>query len=184
MMKALLTDTTYTWDARTVGLGLLVGRLVFGTLFAAHGSQKLFGWFRGEGLRGTGEFFESLGFHPGRPFAAAAGLTELTSGVLILLGFLGPVGPALLLSVMTVAVITVHWGNGRLASSNGSELPLLYATAAIGLALAGPGTYSLDALLGISTLWSSSVTWAVLAVGVIGGLATAAARRTAAPRRA
>jgi putative oxidoreductase len=177
-------DTPYTLDPRMVGLGLLVGRLVFGALFAAHGSQKLFGWFRGPGLRGTGDFFESLGFHPGRAFAAAAGLTELTSGLLILLGFLGPVGPALVLSVMTVAVITVHWGNGLLATSNGSELPLLYASAAIAIALAGPGPFSLDALLGITTLWSWSATWAVLAVGVIGGLANLTARRPAAPRRA
>jgi putative oxidoreductase len=177
-------DTTYAWDARTVDLGLLAGRLVIGGLFAAHGGQKLFGWFRGYGLRGTGEFFESLGFHPGRTFAAAAGLAELASGLLILLGLLGPVGPALLLSVMTVAVITMHWGNGLLATSNGSELPLLYATAAIGLALAGPGAYSLDAQLGISTLWSWAATWSVLAAGVIGGLVNVAARRTAAPRRA
>jgi putative oxidoreductase len=179
-----LMRTTYTLDPRTVGLGLLVGRVVFGALFAAHGSQKLFGWFRGPGLRGTGEFFEALGFRPGRAFAAAAGLTELTSGLLILLGFLGPVGPALLLSVMTVAVITVHWGNGLLATSNGSELPLLYATVAIGLALAGPGPFSLDRLLGIPTLWPWNVTLAVLAAGVIGGLANVAARRPAAPRRA
>lgn len=176
---------TYTWDARTVDLGLLAGRLVFGALFAAHGSQKLFGWFRGYGLRGTGASFESLGFRPGRTFAAAAGLTELASGLLILLGLLGPVGPALLLSVLTVAVITVHWGNGLLATSNGSELPLLYATVAIGFALTGPGTYSLDALLGITTFWSSSITWAMLALGVIGGLTNVAARRRpAAARRA
>ena len=86
--------TTATRDPRTVDLGLLVVRLVFGALFAAHGGQKLFGWFRGPGLRGTGDFFESLGFHPGRRYATAAGLTELASGLLILLGFLGPVGCA------------------------------------------------------------------------------------------
>ena len=177
-------DITYTWDSRMVALGLLIGRVVLGGLFAAHGAQKLFGWFRGPGLQGTGEFLDSIGFHPGRTFAFAAGLTELTSGLLILLGFLGPVGPALLLSVMTVAVITVHWGNGLLATSNGSELPLLYATAAIGLALTGPGAYSLDALLGLSTIWSWSTTWAVLAAGVLGGVANVAARRPAAPRRA
>ena len=82
-------DTTYAWDPRMVGLGLLVGRSVLGALFAAHGSQKLFGWFRGYGLGGTGDFFASLGFSPGRTFAAAAGLAELASGLLILLGFLG-----------------------------------------------------------------------------------------------
>lgn len=177
-------DATLTWDPRMVDFSLLVTRLVFGALFAAHGCQKLFGWFGGAGPRATGEFFGSLGFHPGRAFSAIVGLTELTGGLLILVGFLGPLGPALLLSVMTVAVVTVHWGNGLLATSNGSELPLLYSTAAISLALAGHGMYSLDALLGISTFWSPSITWAVLAVGVIGGLANVAARRTATPRSA
>lgn len=177
-------NTTHAWDPGAAALALLVLRLVFGTLFAAHGSQKLFGWFRGPGLRGTGDFFESLGFHPGRAFAAAAGLTELASGILILLGFLGPVGPALLLGVMTVAVVTVHWGNGLLATSNGSELPLLYAAAAIGLALAGPGAYSLDALLGISTFWSPGITGAVLAAGVAGGVANTMTRRPPTPRHA
>ena len=59
-------QTTYEGDPRIIALGMLVARVVFGTLMAAHGGQKLFGWFRGYGLRGTGEFFESLGFRPGR----------------------------------------------------------------------------------------------------------------------
>jgi hypothetical protein len=75
-------------------------------------------------------------------------------------------------------------GVGLLATSNGSELPLLRAAAAVGLALAGPGAYSLDALPGISTFRSSGITPAVLAAGVVGGLANAKARRPPAPRRA
>lgn len=176
--------STHTLQPETAGLGLLIGRLVLGTLFAAHGSQKLLGWFRGPGLQATGRFFESLGFRPGRTFAAAAGLTELASGLLIALGFLGPVGPALLLSVMTVALITVHRGNGLLATSNGSEVPLLYSTVAIGLALVGYGPYSLDAVLGLTGVLSGIVTWGALVVGVIGGLANVAARRPAVLRRA
>ena len=78
--------------------GLLVARTVFGLVMAAHGSQKLFGWFGGYGLAGTGGFFESLGFRPGRFFAALAGSGELFGGLLLALGFLGPVGPALVLS--------------------------------------------------------------------------------------
>jgi putative oxidoreductase len=177
-------DTTYTSDSSMVGLGLLLTRLVVGGLLAAHGCQKLLGWFRGHGLRGTGEFFEAMGFHPGLPFAAAAGLAELTGGLLIVLGFLGPVGPALVLSVMTVAVITVHWGNGLLATSNGVELPLLYVGAGVGLAVGGPGEYSLDALLRISGVWSWGITCAVLVAGVVGGLVNVAARRPPATRSA
>ena len=127
--------------------GLLVVRTVFGLVMAAHGSQKLFGWFGGYGLAGTGGFFESLGFRPGRFFAALAGSGELFGGLLLALGFLGPVGPALVLSVMIVAAATVHWHHGLFAASNGIEVPLLYGAAATALALTGPGQYSVDGLL-------------------------------------
>ena len=77
-----------------MAIGLLLVRLVFGGLMAAHGSQKLFGWLGGYGLTGTGTFFEQLGFRPGRLFAAAAGMTEVLGGVLVAVGFGGPIGPA------------------------------------------------------------------------------------------
>ena len=157
--------------------GLLVARLVFGLLMAAHGAQKLFGWFGGHGLSAVSGMFDSLGFRPGRLFAAAAGASEVGSGILIALGFLGPVGPALMLSVMIVAAVSVHWEHGLFAQSNGIELPLLYAAGAVGIALAGPGPYSLDAVFGLTGLWAPKVVWAVLAVGVIGGLANLLLRR-------
>src|SRR3954469_25330915 len=118
--------------------GLLIGRMVLGLLMAAHGAQKLFGWFGGYGLTGTGGFFESLGFRPGRTFAAAAGGTEFVGGLLTAAGLLGPVGPTLIVSVIIVAAVTVHW-HGVFAQANGVELPLLYASGAAALALTGPG---------------------------------------------
>jgi putative oxidoreductase len=157
--------------------GLLIGRLVIGTLMAAHGTQKLFGWFGGYGLAGTGGFFEQLGFRPGRAFAAAAALTEITAGTLIALGFLGPIGPALLLSVMIVAAVSVHWGHGLFATTNGIEVPLLYGTAALMLALTGPGAYSLDGLLGLERLWTPGLELAAIAAGVLAGVANLASRR-------
>src|SRR5438046_2548264 len=117
--------------------GLLLIRLVFGLVMAAHGAQKLFGWFGGYGIAGTGGFLESLGFRPGKVFAALAGLGEFGGGLLLALGFLGPIGPALVLSVMIVAAVTVHWGKGLFATSNGIEMPLLYAAASASLALIG-----------------------------------------------
>jgi putative oxidoreductase len=156
--------------------GLLLARMVFGLLMAAHGSQKLFGWFGGYGLAGTGGFFESLGFRPGRFFAAAAGATELSAGLLVALGVLGPLGPALIVSVMIVAMATVHWQHGLFAQNNGIEVPLLYAVAAVAIALTGPGAYSLDGLLGVS--WPSAVAWTALALGVLGGVANLAVRKT------
>src|SRR5260370_7067204 len=84
-------------------LGYLIARFVLGVLMAGHGAQKLFGWFGGYGLAGTGGFFENLGFRPGRLFAAAASVGGGVSGVLIALGLFGPLGPAILLSGMIVA---------------------------------------------------------------------------------
>jgi putative oxidoreductase len=157
--------------------GLLLIRLVFGLAFAAHGAQKLFGWFGGYGIAGTGGFLESLGFRPGKMFATVSGLGEFIGGLLFALGFLGAVGPALMLSVMLVASITVHIKNGFFATGNGIELPLLYAVGAIGVALTGPGAYSLDAALGNYRLSTPKVTWIFLALGLIGGIANLALRR-------
>ena len=103
-----------------MAIGLLLVRLVFGGLMAAHGSQKAFGWFGGYGLTGTGTFFEQFGFRPGRLFAAA-GLTEVLGGVLVAVGLGGPIGPALMVSVMIVAVVSVHWGMGCSPRPTGSK---------------------------------------------------------------
>jgi putative oxidoreductase len=162
-------------------LGLLVARLVLGLLMAAHGAQKLFGWFGGHGLAGVSGFFESLGFRPGRVFAAAASVGEVGSGLLVAFGLLGPVGPALMLSVMIVAAVSVHWRNGVFAMTNGIEVPLLYATGAVALALTGPGKYSLDGLLRLSSLWTPGVTVMALLAGVAGGAANLALRRPSPP---
>jgi putative oxidoreductase len=159
-----------------MSIGLLFLRVVIGPIMAAHGASKLFGWFGGYGLKGTGEAFEQVGFRPGRAFAAAASITEIVSGLLVTLGFLGPIGPALMISVMIVAAITAHWGQGLLAPK-GIELPLLYAAGAFGLALTGYGQYSVDAWLGIAARWAPPVTWLALTAGIIGAFGNLALRR-------
>lgn len=162
---------------QTFSIGLLLVRVVVGLLMAAHGTQKLFGWFGGYGLTATGGFFEQLGFRPGTAFAAAASVTEIISGLLVAFGFLGPIGPALLISVMIVAWITVHRGHGLFAGTNGIEVPLLYSVVAFGLALTGFGQYSLDAALGIAGRWPASFSWIALGAGIVGGFANLALRR-------
>ncbi len=164
-------------DTAMLDLGFLIARLLVGLLMAAHGAQKLFGWFGGHGLQATGDFFSQLGFRPARGFATAAALGELASGLLIALGFLGPVGPAIMLAVMVVAAISVHWRNGLFAASNGIELPLLYSIAAVRFALTGPGGYSLDAALGFQWVGTPSVIWLALVAGVLGGLVNLGLRR-------
>ncbi|GGA47783.1 oxidoreductase [Kroppenstedtia guangzhouensis] len=123
--------------------GLLVIRLVFGLSMAAHGAQKLFGWFGGHGLKGTGQFFESIGIRPGVVMALLAGLGEFVGGLLWVAGIWMPVACALIAVTMLVAMIKVHVKNGYWASSGGIEYNLAIIAVAVGLALTGPGVYTL-----------------------------------------
>ena len=157
--------------------GLLLARLVFGLVMAAHGAQKLFGWFGGYGLDAVSSMFESLGFRPGRLFATLASAGELAGGLLLALGLFGPAGPTLILSVMIVAAISVHWGHGLFATTNGIEMPLLYAAGSVALALTGLGRYSLDALLGLGSVFTPALTWGALGIGILGAVGTLAIRR-------
>lgn len=128
-------------------LGLLVIRLVFGLTFAVHGTQKLFSWFGGNGIAGTGAFFDSLGIKPGTTMATLAGLGETAGGLLFALGLLTPLASALIVVTMLVAVFTVTGKNGYMATAGGSEYNWAIIAVAVGVALTGPGAYALDALL-------------------------------------
>ena len=99
--------------------------------------------------------------------------------MLLALGLFGPVAAAAIISVMLVAIFTVHWGKGLLATSNGVEFPLLYAVLALSLGLTGPGEYSIDAALGLNAWWTPQLSGIVLAAGVVAGLACLAVRRPA-----
>ncbi|MBC5804680.1 MAG: oxidoreductase [Candidatus Eremiobacter antarcticus] len=160
-------------------VGILLIRVIVGAALASHGAQKLFGWFGGHGIKGTGGFFEGLGFHPGTLFATAAGGAEFFGGLLIVLGLGGPLGAVLVGATMLVAIITVHLKNGFFAGSNGVELPLIYAAAAFGLAFAGPGSLSLDHAAGWTALDSPGIAWLGLALAVVGALGNIALRRPA-----
>jgi putative oxidoreductase len=172
-------DTTTFVSQATLDAGLLALRLVLGLDMAAHGAQKLLGWFGGHGLNATGEFMVQLGFKQGRTFATLASVTEVASGLLVALGFLGPIGPALMISVMIVAAVTVHLRNGAFSQNGGVEVPVLYAVGALALGLIGPGRWSLDAILGLAPLSTPSVATTALAVGIVGGLGSLAVRRVA-----
>src|SRR5881392_4002365 len=148
--------------------GLFLLRVVAGTTIAAHGAQKLFGWFGGGGVRGTAGFFENVGFRPPLVLAVLAGLGE-TGGVLFAVGFLTPLAALGMAIVMFNAIAVVHWSKGFFNGNGGFEFPLSLATVAVAVTATGPGRFSIDRALGwddnISGLWWS-VGVAAVAVGV------------------
>jgi putative oxidoreductase len=161
----------------SIDLGVLLLRVLVGAAIAAHGSQKLFGAFGGYGLKGTGAVFETLGFRPGAFFAAMAGGSELIGGGLLVLGLLTPVGAALVLATMIVAIVTVHFKNGFFAATNGIELPFLYAAVALAIIFIGGGAYSLDTWLGFRFLAEPAVVGGGVAFALIGAVLNLAVRR-------
>ncbi|MFC5219140.1 DoxX family membrane protein [Streptomyces coerulescens] len=128
-------------------LGLLLLRLGAGGVLAAHGTQKLFGWFGGHGIEGTGQFMESVGYRPGKASATAAGLAEAGGGTLLALGLATPLAGAAAAGGMAGAS-AVHAPNGFFAQEGGYETAATLGLAAAGLAVTGPGRLSLDHTMG------------------------------------
>lgn len=128
-------------------LGLLLLRLGTGGVLAAHGTQKLFGWFGGHGLEGTGAFMESVGYEPGKASATASGLAETGGGVLLALGLATPGAGAAAAGAMAGAA-AVHAPKGFFNAEGGYEYAATLGLAAAGLAVTGPGRLSLDHALG------------------------------------
>ncbi|MHB8245300.1 MAG: DoxX family protein [Acidimicrobiales bacterium] len=126
-------------------LGLFIARSAVGGTIAAHGFQKLFGWFGGRGIDGTAEGFAKLGFEPARQFAIASGITEGVGGALLALGAATPVAAGAVAGNMAVAAST-HRPNGYFAAQGGMEYPALIGALAAALALTGPGSLSVDRL--------------------------------------
>ena len=130
-------------------VSLLLLRGVSGGLVAAHGAQKLFGWFGGGGIEGTKGMMQHLNLKPERQWAYVAALSEFGGGVLTTLGFLNPLGPIGVTSAMSMATSTVHWGKPIWVSAGGPELTLTNMSIAFANATLGPGKLSLDHALGI-----------------------------------
>ena len=162
--------------------GLVLVRLVIGPSDGgARGAETVRLVWRLWTRRGTGGFFEGLGFRPGRLFAAAAAVTEIASGLLVALGLLGPVGPALMLSVMIVAALSVHWPNAVRPDRTASRCRC--STASTRGRAGADRLRRLFARRGARPRRRSGprrLSWAALAIGVVGGLANLGLRRPAA----
>jgi uncharacterized membrane protein YphA (DoxX/SURF4 family) len=94
---------------------------------AAHGTQKLFGWFGGHGFAATTQGFDRVGFRPGPLMALLAGVGEAGGGVLLALGLLTPLGAAagvgVMLNASSVHLSQGFWNNNpRSAANRGSGL--------------------------------------------------------------
>ncbi len=134
----------------TVSAGLLVLRLVGGLTLAAHGTQKLFGWFGGAGFARFARGFHGQGLRPGWLWTGLVVLGELGGGLSLAFGLLTPLGAAGAFGAMFMAIARSHWKNGFWNSKRGIEFPLALLAIGACLGLAGPGDYALDALLGLA----------------------------------
>ena len=143
-------------------LGITAFRATLGAALFAHGAQKLFGWFGGHGLEGTGGAFDSIGLKPGRRNALIAGASETGGGALLALGLFTPLASAAVIGVMSQAVRTVHLDKGFFVADGGYEYNLLLGASAFALADMGPGPWSLDEKLGLRM---SGPLWALAALG-------------------
>ncbi|SJZ81722.1 DoxD-like family protein [Vibrio cincinnatiensis] len=136
--KLIQTGTSYAPLALRIPIGIIL---------MAHGAQKLFGWFGGYGLQGTGQWMASIGLEPGVLMAFLAGSGEFFGGLFLLIGLL--TRPAALVTAFTmiVAIFTVHIDNGLFMANNGYEFGLALLAATVSLLISGAGNLSIDRLL-------------------------------------
>ena len=126
------------------GAAALILRVPVGLILAAHGAQKLFGWFGGNGLAGTAGWLSSMGMEPGFLMAILAGGAEFFGGLALVLGLL--TRPAALVAAFTmlVAIFSVHINNGLFVADGGYEYALVLMVASIALVIQGGGYLSMD----------------------------------------
>ena len=142
-MKSLIKQLSAT----TTGLDTLPLRVGAGAIFAAHGAQKLLGWFGGYGLEGTAGWMTSIGLEPGLLMATMAGSAEFFGGLLLIVGLLVRPAALILAITMIVAIVTVHLQNGLFMENNGYEFGLVLLAISVGLVFRGAGSLSADRLL-------------------------------------
>lgn len=146
----------------TGGYAALALRIPVGVILAAHGAQKLFGWFGGYGLEGTGQWMASIGLQPGFLMALLAGSAEFFGGLALLLGLLTRPAAVVTAFTMLVAIFSVHFSNGLFMSNNGYEYALSLFAVTLALAVQGGGRFALDNLLLTRFAGNGRVTGAAL----------------------
>jgi putative oxidoreductase len=164
-----------------VDAGIAALRVTIGLIFAAHGAQKAFGWWKGPGYAAWTGVIGKMGFRPVALWALISVAAELGAGLLLALGLLTPLAAAGLVGQGIVIIARVHWANGFWSSNRGYEYPLALLGASVAITLTGPGAWSLDARLPVGLLYEPVVRWGVLLVVVaVAAVATVLASRQAA----
>jgi putative oxidoreductase len=164
----------------SIAFGLLILRLVVGLTVAAHGAQKLFGWWGGPGMTTWTQVVQRLRIRPAQPWAWVAALSEFGGGLLLALGLLSPLGSLAIVGAMLVAIATVHLSKGFWVSKGGYEFNLTLIGSAVALAITGPGAYSLDNALGIHLPEPITLILGTIAL-IIGVTVTLVSRKQAEP---
>lgn len=169
-----------------IDAGLLIIRVVVGGVMIFHGTQKLLGWWDGEGLDGTAAFFDRQGFRPPKVMAVIAGCIETIGGALFGVGLIVSIAAVLLISTL-VNVVILHARNGLDRKKNGFEYELVLLATVAGIALTGPGAYALDALFKVDVTEflthlvgvDTSSAWGAIMIlaGAAGGIVVASTRR-------
>lgn len=143
-MNSSLLNKLITTQA---GFGALALRIPTAIIFIAHGAQKLFSWFGGYGLEGTGQWMASIGLEPGYLLALLAGSAEFFGGIALMLGLLVRPAALILSFTMLVAIFSVHFVNGLFMSNNGYEFGLTLLAISVSLIFSGAGKFSVDSIL-------------------------------------
>ena len=166
----------------TLDAALFILRLGVGLVFAAHGAQKIFGWWGGPGIRGWRGAMERMGYRPVTLFAAVSSLTELGGGMLLTLGLFTPVAGAALVAQSVAIIGQAHWQNGFFNSKGGFEFPLVLGAGAATLALLEAGGWSLDAAIGFEL--DASLRVGLIVAGIVAGLVALSVPRLSTGRTA
>ena len=159
-----------------IDVGLLVIRIGLGLTVAAHGSQKLFGWYGGSRIAGFSAGLTRMGLKPAAFWAWIAALSEFGGGLLVVLGLLSPFGAFAVMGAMSMAIWLVHWPKGFWNTKGGIEFPLTIWVGALALSLTGPGAISLDSLLGLHL--PEPAAWIAGAIGLVLGVGAALGSRS------
>jgi putative oxidoreductase len=128
----------------TKDLAVLVARVAIGVVLVAHGAQKFFTY----GIAGTSDSFAGMGIPVPQAAALFAAVVELVGGAALILGAATSVAGILVVLNMLGALVLVHLGNGVFVDQGGFELVAALGAGALLLAATGPGTWSVDHLVG------------------------------------